>query len=70
MGIFVNKFIKITYASPFSEDLRQWAIWMKEMLGHQVNEVALKTRKQESKKKTKQNKTYHKSALNYIWEAN
>ena len=25
---------------PFSEDLRWRAIWMKEMLGYQVNEVA------------------------------
>ena len=29
---------------------------MKEMLGHQVNEVALKTHKQESKKKKKKKK--------------
>ena len=40
MEFFMNKFIKISFASPVSEDLRWRAIWMKEMLGYQVDEVA------------------------------
>ena len=39
-GIFTNKLIKISYPRLFSEDLRWRAIWMKEMLGYQVDEVA------------------------------
>ena len=36
---FLNKFIKTSYAS-YSEDLRWRAIWIKEILGYQVDEVA------------------------------
>ena len=35
----MNKFIKISFASSISEDLRWRATWMKEMLGYQVDEV-------------------------------
>ena len=37
----MNKFIKISYMPcPSSEDIQWQAIWMKEMLGCQVDEVA------------------------------
>ena len=36
----MDKFNKISFASPISEDLRWRAILMKEMLGYQVDEVA------------------------------
>ena len=39
-NFFMNKFIKISFASPVSEDLRWQTIWMKEMLGYQVDEMA------------------------------
>ena len=42
---FMNKFIKISFASPVSEDLRWRAIWMKEMLGYQVDELAAALRR-------------------------
>ena len=42
---FLNKFIKSTaMPRPYSEDLRWQAIWMKGILGYQVDEVAAASR--------------------------
>ena len=41
VGSFMNTFIKISrMPRPFSEDLQWQGIWMKEMLGYQVDDVA------------------------------
>ena len=39
-GIFSNKLSKSAVCRLFTKDLRWRAIWMKEMLGYQVDEVA------------------------------